>query len=64
MCRRGGMVDTAAWKAVERELVGVRFPLAKSQPSLRGKAFIFCLKFVFYLPTLQLQIHPPWAGSG
>jgi len=38
--------------------------LAKSQPSLRGKAFIFCLKFVFYLPTLQLQIHPPWAGSG
>ena len=29
MCRRGGMVDTAACEAVERKLVGVRIPLAK-----------------------------------
>ena len=63
MCRRGGMVDTAACQAVERKLVGVRIPLAKSQafPSWEGFYVLPKICFVCYLPTLQMQV-PPWTG--
>ena len=54
MCRRGGMVDTAARQAVERKLAGVRIPLAKSQafPSWEGFHILLKICFVCYLPTL------------
>jgi hypothetical protein len=58
MWRRGGMVDTAALEAVERKLVGVRIPLAKSQafPSWEG---FYVLPKICLLPSNTTDANPP-----
>ena len=61
MCRRGGMVDTAACQAVERKLVGVRIPLAKSQafPLWEG---LYVLPKICFLPSNTTVANPLYLG--
>ena len=57
MCRRGGMVDTAAWKAVERKLVGVRVPFAKSQAFPYWEGF-YVMPKICLLPSNTTDANP------